>query len=261
MHDLRGASAEAFATLRERTVTEAAADDLFGFSRTLRADAALRRVVTDQTVEGEARSGLVRSLLAGKAEEAAVDLIAEAVALRWTRVRDLADALEQLGVIALVRSESDGRRLSDELFAVGELISDHPELRSALADPLRSEEDRAGLLAGLLDGKVLATTSRLARLALNGSHRNVNAALENFGRTAAEVRNESVARVRVAQPLSSAAQERLQQALAAQAGTPVHLNVVVEPELVGGIRVELGDDVIDGTVLARLDDVRRRLAG
>ena len=36
---------------------------------------------------------------------------------------------------------------------------------------------------------------------------------------------------------------------------------VVEPGLIGGMRVEIGDDVIDGTVASRLDDARRRLAG
>jgi F-type H+-transporting ATPase subunit delta len=41
----------------------------------------------------------------------------------------------------------------------------------------------------------------------------------------------------------------------------VHPNVVVDPEVIGGVRVEIGDDIIDGTVVSRLDDARRRLAG
>jgi F-type H+-transporting ATPase subunit delta len=49
--------------------------------------------------------------------------------------------------------------------------------------------------------------------------------------------------------------------LARQYDRPVHLNVVVDPDVIGGIRVEIGDDVIDGTVVSRLDDARRRLAG
>jgi F-type H+-transporting ATPase subunit delta len=65
----------------------------------------------------------------------------------------------------------------------------------------------------------------------------------------------------VAAPLSTENRERLEQALTAQTGGPVRLNVVVEPDLVGGIKVEIGDDVVDGTVRARLADVQRRLAG
>jgi F-type H+-transporting ATPase subunit delta len=65
----------------------------------------------------------------------------------------------------------------------------------------------------------------------------------------------------VARELSDADRQRLQGALARQYDRPVHLNVVVDPEVVGGVKVEIGDDVIDGTVASRLDDARRRLAG
>jgi F-type H+-transporting ATPase subunit delta len=70
-----------------------------------------------------------------------------------------------------------------------------------------------------------------------------------------------VATVRVARELSDADRLRLQTSLAAQYGRDVHLNVVVDPEVLGGIRVEIGDDVIDGTVASRLHDARRKLAG
>jgi len=70
-----------------------------------------------------------------------------------------------------------------------------------------------------------------------------------------------VATVRVAHELGDADSQRLQGALARQYDRPVHLNVVVDPDVVGGVKVEIGDDVIDGTVASRLDDARRRLAG
>ncbi len=41
----------------------------------------------------------------------------------------------------------------------------------------------------------------------------------------------------------------------------MHLNLVVDPTIIGGMRVEIGDDVIDGTVSSKLDEARRRLAG
>jgi len=75
------------------------------------------------------------------------------------------------------------------------------------------------------------------------------------------VHGESVAVVRVARELPDGDLERLRTALTAQYGRDLHLNVVVEPELIGGLRVEIGDDVIDGTVASRLHDARRRLAG
>jgi F-type H+-transporting ATPase subunit delta len=67
--------------------------------------------------------------------------------------------------------------------------------------------------------------------------------------------------VRVSEPLKAADRKRLQDSLAKQYGRDIHINEVVDPSVLGGIRVELGDDVIDGTVSSRLDDARRRLVG
>ena len=75
------------------------------------------------------------------------------------------------------------------------------------------------------------------------------------------MQGEGVARVRTARELTEAEQSRLAEGLSRQYGRTIRLNVVVEPELIGGLRVEVGDDVIDGSVAARLDDTRRRLAG
>jgi F-type H+-transporting ATPase subunit delta len=78
---------------------------------------------------------------------------------------------------------------------------------------------------------------------------------------AAETQGETVATVRVARPLADADQQRLTGLLSSQYDATVHLNVVVDPEVLGGLRVEIGDEVIDGTIASRLDDARRRLVG
>ncbi|WGY00103.1 F0F1 ATP synthase subunit delta [Nocardioides sp. QY071] len=268
MVSFRGASADAMAALTDQVggVAEASAStvagDLFAAARTVRAEAALRRVVTDQSVPAEARAGLVGDLFAGKVDAATTGLLRDAAARRWTRPRDLADALEQLGVIAAVRSVGlQAGTLVDELFAVRQLVNGDHGLRDALSDPVRSAADKGALVETLLTGKVLPTTVQLVRQALSGSYRTVVAALEDYERTAAQVQGEGVATVYVARPLTEADQRRLAAALTRQYGRPVHLNIVVDAGVLGGMKVEIGDDVIDGTVLARLDDARRKIAG
>ena len=108
---------------------------------------------------------------------------------------------------------------------------------------------------------MLPATTQLVKQALSGSYRTVVAALEDYERTAAQVQGERVATVHVARALSAADEQRLASALTRQYGRPVHLNIVIDPAVLGGLRVEIGDDVIDGTVVSRLDDARRKIAG
>jgi F-type H+-transporting ATPase subunit delta len=267
---LRGASADALATLTSELESrlQGGADasrigeDLFSVSSVLRSEPALRRVATDASVDASAKTGLVTGIFSGKVDAASLELVGSAVARRWTVSRDLADAVEHLGEIAVVRSAGDqSGRLADELFAFGRAVNDNPALRDALSDPSRSVDDKAVLVHSLLDGKALPATVALARQALAGTYRTVASALEAYQQVAATVHGERVATVRVAHPLSDADRQRLSDALSRQYDRRIHLNVVVDPEVLGGIKVEVGDDVIDGTVANRLDEARRKLAG
>jgi F-type H+-transporting ATPase subunit delta len=96
---------------------------------------------------------------------------------------------------------------------------------------------------------------------VTGVHLTVRNAIEEYTKVAAETRDRLVALVRSARPLGESEEKRLGDVLARQYDRPVHLNVVVDPSVVGGIRVEIGDQVIDGTISSRLDDARRRLVG
>jgi F-type H+-transporting ATPase subunit delta len=263
---MRGASADAYAAaagaLPGTGDLGTVGQDLFGTADLLRAEPGLRRVATDVSVPGEAKAGLVRNVLTGKVSHDALEVVTTAVAQRWTSTRDLPDALERLGVVALVHSAGeDADRLEDELFAVGHLVQGSPELRQALSDPARSRADKSSLVGGLLADKVLPATLALVGQSLAGTHRTVSVALTEYQKVAAEVRNQGVATVRVARALSDADRERLAATLSRTYGRQIHLNVVVDPAVIGGIRVEIGDDVIDGSVSSRLDDAGRRLAG
>jgi F-type H+-transporting ATPase subunit delta len=266
---LRGASAEALADLSQqatgtRTLGDAATlgTNLFGVAAVVRRDVALRRALTDSSVEGEAKAGLARAVFGTAVEPAALDLVADAASRRWIAGTDLPNALERVAVAATVRSAgAAGKQVGDELFSVRQMIEANPSLRGALSDRSRTAGDRSALLLGLLDGKTLPATGVLVGQAVTRERGSVESALQEFLDLAAEALEEAVATVHTARELSADEQQRLAAALGQQYGKDVQLHVVVDPELIGGLRVEIGDDVIDGTVANRLDDARRRLAG
>lgn len=269
---MRGSSAEALADLTENlgSAVQGGADaartgdDLFAVASVLRGEAALRRTLTDPAVDAQAKSGFARDLLGEQVGGTALDLVGDAVRRRWAATRDLPDALEHLGVVAVVmaaNADGHGDALEDELFGFGRLVSQNPELRDALSDPARAREDKVALLHGLLEGRVTSATLRLAEQSISGSHRTVAVAVDEYQKVVADHRDRLVATARVARELGEDGKQRLAEALERQYGRSVHLNVVVDPDVVGGVKVSVGDDVIDGTVASRLDDARRRLAG
>lgn len=268
---LRGASAESLAgladQLAEQTSGEAGraatmADDLVSVSWTLRREGALRRFATDGSLPAEAKTGLVREVFGATVDAQTLELVTAGVSRRWNSAGDLPAAFEQLAVVAAVRSAGTAtERLTDELFAVAQAVKRQPELRDALSDPARDDAAKESLVRDLLGERALEATVRLTVQAVGSTHRTVSAALEDYQKVAARVHGEGVATVHVAQPLTDHESRRLEQALQRQYDRPVHLNQVVDPDVIGGVRVEIGDDVIDGTVSARLAEARRRLAG
>lgn len=265
---LRGASAEALEGLtgklgKSGTLAEAAktGEELFGVVRILRSDVALRRVLTDSSVDPEARRGLADTVFGSAVGESTMKIVSDAAGRRWTASGDLPDVLERLAVLSTVRSAGkDGSKVGDELFGVRRMIDGHPELRSALSDQTRTVEDRTALLDGVLEGKTLPATTLLVREALGRRQGTVGGVLEGYLQLAAEALDEAVATVHTARELTSSEKERLAEALTKQYGSQVQLHVVVDPSLIGGLRIHIRDDVIDGTVSGRLDDARRRLA-
>ncbi|WP_347346962.1 F0F1 ATP synthase subunit delta [Nigerium sp.] len=239
------------------------AGELFDIVDTLGRTPSLRRALSDQSAPDQARQGLVTSLFQGKVSDGALKILAEATNLRWNTSGAFVNALERQGVrAALATAQAEGQldETEDQLFRVGRIVDGNPDLRAALSDRSTPASARQGLLADVLGDKVIKPVAGLARRAVLARDRTFDLTMNGYLKAAADMRGRAVATVEVARPLADDQAERLRAALVKQAGRDVTLRVVVNPEVLGGVRVSLGDEVIEGTVAGRLNDARRKLS-
>jgi F-type H+-transporting ATPase subunit delta len=270
---MRGVSRASFADLSDRlaaeditsaTVATRLGDELFAVVGLLDTEHGLRRALSDPGKPAEEKGAVTAALLHGKITQRAEGLVAAAAEAHWASQGDMVDSIEELAIDAMVlAADADDSLddLEDDLFRFSRVVAAQPDLRSVLADPSLPEDGKHNLLGALLDGKVNKVTLGLInQMVAHPRGRSLSAALDMCARMAAEHREQLIALVRSAAELSATQRRRLAAALADSYGHKVHLNVVVDPSVVGGISVQIGDELIDGTAASRLAAVRRRLA-
>jgi F-type H+-transporting ATPase subunit delta len=269
---MRGASRASYAELRDQldaavpdaSVAERVGDELFAVVRLLDSEHGLRRALADPTKAPQEKAAVARRLLHGKVSERTEDLVAGAAAARWATPGDMADAVEQLAIEALTLAAQFGDTLDDledDLFRFSRLVAGQPGLREALIGPV-SVDGKGALLTSLLTGKVSSPSlSLMTQVLTHPRGRSPQAALDLCAQIAARRREQLIAVVRVASDLTAAQRRRLTSSLAAAYGRGIHLNVVLDPAVIGGMSVQIGDELIDGTAASRLAAVRRKLAG
>jgi len=271
---MRGASRSSMSAAQDRldallgqsgSAAAVVGDELFSVADVLDSVPALRASLTDPSRSGDDKAALVRRLLAGKVSEQVVEFISGTVRDRWSENRDLADAIDGLAADAvLVSAQQQGHLdgLEDELFRFSRVVAAEPSLRSALTDRALPAERKTALVSHLLEGKASTETVRLAtRTITHPRGRSLEAGLATLADRAAARRQRLVATVTSAVVLTEAQRDRLSATLASQFGHDVHVNVVIDPAVVGGLRVSLGDEVIDGTLATRLESAQRRING
>jgi F-type H+-transporting ATPase subunit delta len=270
---LQAASRESLADLRARldvfvdqvgsVELDSLADELFSVARLLATQTALRRHLADPAVPESARSALVVRLLGGKLQRPTVEAVAAAAAARWSRPVDLVDALESLARnAALGSAEKTGRldEVEDELFRFGRILDREPRLAGLLADTSTPVDGRVALLDRLLAGKVTTTTATLLRQSVRLPRgQRLDVVAEELAELAAARRQRSVARVTTPVRLTPDQEERLTESLSRLYGRPMSLQIELDEALIGGLVVQVGGEVIDGSVAGKLEAARRHL--
>jgi F-type H+-transporting ATPase subunit delta len=222
----------------------------------------LRNTLGDPAADPEQKSELVARLF-GSLEPTALRLLRGMAGSRWSNPGQLLDGIEEIGIRAVARASGDEGTLESELFAVENAVSGSSDLELALGSKLGDSAPRTAIVDRLLgDGKVSDGALALVRYAVqNQRGRRLVAVISRIADVVADDASAMVVTVAAAVQPSPAQLERLRAALAARCGSTPRFNLSIDPELVGGLRVQIGDEVIDGSVANRLADLRIRLAG
>lgn len=244
------------------------AGELFALVDVLDHNGTLRRAVTDSSRDAAARQGIVNSVFDGKISSQAMAVLTNAVAQRWSEDSDLADALERAAVLAVIASaQSRGGvdaldEVLNELLTFVRTVDSNAQAQEALSDHQASKEAKKKL-AVALGGPATATTAEgvllLERVGSNPRGLHAARAADEFAEIIVKRQNRYIARVTSAINLSQAQLERLGRALNAVYGRELKLDVSVDPAVLGGLRVQVGDEVIDGTVETRMSDLSRSI--
>ncbi len=270
---INAASRSALAVVNEeleRTIASADVDsldslatELYQVAELLVANPRLRRTLGDASTAPESRNRLVDTLFSGKVGAGTLDVLHSVVGARWSNPWDMTDGLAIAGDTVLLGA-ADRRgvldEVEDELFRFGRIVRSQDELRGLLDDQGVSADRRAALLADVLGTKVNKVTAELLTHGVrSGRKRTIELAIDDLMELTATRRGQSVAEVTSAAPLTDAQIDRLSTTLTRIYGRTITVRPQVDPKVLGGLVIRVGNELIDGSVSTRLAEVRTAL--
>ena len=273
MKILGGSSRASVSTLRKsladlvskQSATDAAqfSTDLFTVLTVLSSSVGLRRALTDNSRDAASKAELISNLFGKNVTEAAKTLFSQAASLRWSNPAEIADAIENLAVeSASAAADKSGEleKLENQLFDFARVLIANPDFRQALNTASDTDANKVSLLESVVNGKYsLPTINLLKRVVVLRRGRSIDATLATYSHYVSNSRNRLVAHVKTAIALTDSQTSSLIAALTKQMGREVHVNIEIDPKVLGGISIRYADDVIDGTVVNRLAEASRAL--
>jgi len=242
-------------------VSVATGEQLLTVGRAVEESAQLRAILADPSVVPAEKSRLVAQIFPGLSAIAS-SLVGTIVSSRWSSGDELVDGLEQVGIRAIAQGDGHSAVIESELFDFASITAADAPLELALGSKLADPRGKAAIVQQLLGAKAHpGTVAIIEHLVSSPRGRRIGEMLADAADIVAAAGARRIATVTSAAPLSAAQQKRLTAALTKQYGSDIQLHLVTDPAVVGGARVQVGDDVIDGTIASRLADLKLQLAG
>ena len=239
-------------------------NELFTITKVLDDSIQLERALTDPSRPVADKVAVLKELLGDNAHPMTMEIMTDLVSRRWSRARDIANAVEDFGVDAMMyyADATDATlQVSIELSELHSALLNLPVVRAKLYDYQATSEARVKLFREVFSGKTLnKVTMRLAEHATCNLRRRryletIQWLINKFSRHMGE----SMVTVTTATPLKKEQIKRLVEVYSAKVGRQVHITSVVDPTVLGGMRIQVGDEVTDNTVVAQLQNLHRKV--
>lgn len=237
------------------------AHELFRAAMGLSSSPALRNALADAAATLERRRKLASAAFTSSSTDAK-KVVASLVEMRWSDPEDIQAALEDLAIRVCAASAGNDTDLVGELLAISGVVHQDPELELTLGSKRVVAEGKVALLSALLKKKVSAQALAIvSHLVSDPRGRRIGAMLHSGARTVADHHGKGLAVVTVAHPLSAEQSATIADMLMSRYGRHHYVAEVWNPDIVGGVKIRVGDHVIDGSIATRLQDLRIQLAG
>lgn len=172
---------------------------------------------------------------------------------------DRSDAYAQ-ALFTVASAEGALEQVEDELFKVARTLESSDDLRTTVTDEAIPVERRQGIVEDLLGPRAHPVTTALVSFVVGvGRGRELPAIVDRLVRRAAEARQKAVAEVRTAMALTEEQKARIAEALSKRTGKQVDVRVIIDPSVLGGVVAQVGDEVFDGSVRHRINQLREVL--
>lgn len=268
MGKMRSASRRALAAVSERfgviakdldnNALSTLSGDLVAVAKLLNREPVVTRYLTTPSDDAASRVRLLERLVSGEVSDPALDALRVAVSERWSTNVDLIDAIEHVSRQALLEvaeRDNQGDEVEDQLFRFSRILEAQPRLAILLGDYNVPAEGRVKLLRNVLGGARGVTPVAAALLSqtvelMKGEP--AEEAMQSLAEVAVARGGEVVAEVRAAADLTDAQRTRLTDVLSRIYGHPAAVHLQIDPALLGGLSIAVGDEVIDGTLSSRL---------
>jgi F-type H+-transporting ATPase subunit delta len=237
----------------------ATGEQLLAAGRVIGDSAQLQSALGDPSAVAADKASIVGSVF-GELSAEAKGLLTVVATSRWSDHDDLLGGIEELGLRVLARSTSASATVETELFGFAAAVLSNSELELAVSSKLGSPHDKAALVKRLIGSKVSAQTlAILEHLVQQPRGRRIAELIRHATSVVADEAGLEVATVTTAAPLEAAQLTRLAAALARAQGRELRINQVIDSDIVGGVRVQIGDEVIDGSLATRINNLRLQL--